>query len=363
MIKWSATRINVANYCRMRYYLNYVDPDKPKPLRLSAYVRGSLLHGLIENFWDKMGTPEEVSKKSSKKKYCDAESFSSYAQGKWQGIIFADDSVKEKYNAYFSQGNSDEAEKIKSHLIYWKNSQEKWTIKSGLKRECIPLFSYLLNEGRPLFSELKFDFVLNNRRFTGRLDEVRKRDGKVIIRDYKSGNPWVGDEKKYFDPQLTMYNVSLCSLCYDDRAFAEKLGLESSLVDKFMGHPMYINPDFQVEFFMIDALGIDPSNPKIHDIPPVIVSSDRKDAHFFEVIKMIEGIEESIRTKNIYPERGRKCDSCDLKSPCRDKLNDVRAGTLVDKRGQQYFNFATPLFIQKEEKPAFNQRKFRFRYK
>lgn len=67
MIKWSATRINVANYCRMRYYLNYVDSDKPKPLRLSAYVRGSLLHALIDNFWDKLGTPDEVAKKSSGK--------------------------------------------------------------------------------------------------------------------------------------------------------------------------------------------------------------------------------------------------------------------------------------------------------
>jgi len=320
MIKWSATRINTANYCRMKYYLTYADPDKPKPLRLSAYVRGSLLHGLIENFWDKLGTPEEVSKKTSKKKYYDAESFARYAQGKWSGIIFADDSVKEKYKGYISQGNTDESDKIKSHLIYWKDDQEKWIIKAGLKKECEPLFSCLINEGRPLFSELPFDFILNNRRFTGRLDEVRMNNGKVKIRDYKSGNPWVGDEKRDFDPQLTMYNVSLCSLCYSDRELAAKLGLESSLVDKFMGNPMYINPDFEVEFFMIDSLGIDPANPKIREVPPLIVGSERRDEHFFEVIKMIEGIEESIRTRNIYPERGRKCDSCDMKLNCRTAL-------------------------------------------
>ena len=41
---WSASRIDTANYCNMRYYLRYVDPIKPKSLRISPYVKGSLLH-------------------------------------------------------------------------------------------------------------------------------------------------------------------------------------------------------------------------------------------------------------------------------------------------------------------------------
>ena len=45
---WSATKIDSANYCMMRYYLKYVDPLKPKPLKLSSYIKGRLLHGLIE---------------------------------------------------------------------------------------------------------------------------------------------------------------------------------------------------------------------------------------------------------------------------------------------------------------------------
>ena len=65
-IKWSASRIDVANYCRMRYYLKYV--EKEKSLKLPAYVKGSLLHSLIESFWKKNGTPEEAAKKSGDKK-------------------------------------------------------------------------------------------------------------------------------------------------------------------------------------------------------------------------------------------------------------------------------------------------------
>jgi len=362
MIKWSATRVNTANYCRMKYYLAYVDPDKPKSLRLSAYVRGSFLHKMIEKFWARLGTPEEAAKKSSLKKYYDAESFGDYSRRKWQSIISADDRMRVKYNENVSKGNMEEAEEINEHLIYWKHDQEKWVIKGNMPKLCVPLFSHIIKEGKPLFSELPFDFVINNRRFTGRIDEVRKENGIIIIRDYKSGRPWVGSEKRDFDPQLTMYNVGLCHLCQTDSEVKAKLGLEQSLIDKFMGNPIFVNPDFKVEFFMIDAFGINPSNPRINTVPPAIVPSERRDEHFFELMKMVEGTEESVNTGNIYPERGRKCDDCDMKAPCRQKLNDVRAGTLVDKKKQQYLSFVAPLFIQKEEKPAPDQKKFRFRY-
>ncbi|MEM4259281.1 MAG: PD-(D/E)XK nuclease family protein [Candidatus Pacearchaeota archaeon] len=366
MIKWSATRINIANYCRMRYYLAYADPDKPKPLRLAAYVRGSLLHGLIENFWEKLGKQEEVKydkngKITSKKKYYDAETFAKYAQGKWKSIAIADEKLIEKYEQV-SRYSRDEAEKIKEHLIYWSFEGQKWAIANDLPKLCIPLFEHIIKEGPPIFSELEFDFILNNRRFNGRIDEIRIKNDRIYIRDYKSGKPWLGEMKLSFDPQLTMYNVGLCSLCYSHKEVAEKLGLETKIVDRFMGNPDFVYPEFGVEFFMIDALGIDSSNPKIKNIPDVIASSERKNEHFYEVIKMIEGTEESVRTGNIYPERGRKCDDCDMKIACANKLNCVRTGNLVDKKGQLYFNFATPLFLKKEEQPAPKPRKFRFRY-
>ena len=59
---WSASRIDTANYCNMKYYLRYIDPIKPKSLRISPYVKGSLLHKIIEDFWDHLGTFDEVEK-------------------------------------------------------------------------------------------------------------------------------------------------------------------------------------------------------------------------------------------------------------------------------------------------------------
>lgn len=361
MIRWSATKINVANYCNMRYYLNYIDVDKPKPLRLSAYVRGSLLHDLIEKFWTRLGTQEEATKKSGKKKYYDAESFAKYSKGKWLGIIFADDALRTKYEEIIKTDNN-EAEKMKNHLIYWRNEDEKWTIKNGLPKVAVPLFNHLKSEGPPLFSELPFKFNINNRMFTGYIDEVRKENGKIIIRDYKSGKPWVGDMKSRFDPQLTMYNVGLSALSRFDSRLSEKLGLEASLTNKFLGNPIFVNPDFKVEFFMIDALGIDATNPKIRNIPPPIVQSERKEQHFYELIKMIESTEERVKKGDFNAERGRKCDDCDVKVTCAEKLEQVKTGTLVDKKDKQiYFTFAAPFFMTEDESLPPKQKKIRFR--
>ena len=360
-IKWSASRIDVANYCRMRYYLKYV--EKEKSLKLPAYVKGSLLHSLIEHFWERNGTPEEVVSKSKEfknKKYFDAESFAKYAQGKWMRTIIADEHSKEK--------------------IYWRDKNEKWMIKSNLAKICMPLYKELLEEGPPIFSELAFDFILDNRYFYVRIDEIRKKDDAIIIRDYKSGSPWLGSMKVNHDPQLTIYNLGLGVLCYKNRDIAKKLGLEDKIVDRFMGNPIYINPDFEEEFFMIEALAIDPKNPNIKTIPEKILKTKRKDEHYFELIKMIDGTQTAVINGDIHPERGRKCDICDMKLACEKKLDQVNKGYLVDKKGQFSLDFFTPSFIKdnykkgdsevfplsigKEEpvKKDKTQKRFRFRY-
>ena len=358
--RWSATRINTANYCRMRHWLTYVDPRKPKRLRLSVYVKGSLLHGLIENFWEKLGTPEEVDKKSSRKKYHDAEGFAKYAKGKWQSIIIADNHLREKYE---QEQDEEEAEKLENKLIYWRDNNDKYQIKNTLPKICKPLFDSLHEEGPPLFTELSFNFVIGDKRFRGKIDEVRKRDGKIVIRDYKSGRPWVGYMKASFDTQLTLYNVGLCSLAHENEEIAEKLGLEKKVVEQYMGNPRFIDPNFIVEFFMIEALSID-LGPRIKTIPPVIVSSYRNDNHFFELIKMINGSQRDIDTGNIYPERGRKCDSCDVRHVCEDQLYMSKAGELTDKNGQKLFSFVIPYFMLKDEQESeYEQGRLRLRRK
>ncbi|MEK6844895.1 MAG: PD-(D/E)XK nuclease family protein [Nanoarchaeota archaeon] len=346
MIRWTASRINAANYCRMRYYLRYIDPSKPKPLRLSAYVKGSLLHVFIQNFWKNLGTPEETasaSKKFKDKKYFSAESFSKYAQGKWTSIIIADEESPNK--------------------IDWRNKEEKWFIRAILPKICSPLFYFLKEEGPPLFAEKSINVILNGKRYYGILDEIRKKEDKIIIRDYKSGSPWVGEMKLKHDPQLTFYNFLVCSLAKQNKEFAEKLGLEEKITEKFMGNPFYINPDFEMQFSMIEALAIDSNSQKIKTPPKMIISTQRTDENYLELVKMIDGTKESIETGNIYPERGRKCDSCDMSVACDKKLDDVNSGRLIDKRGQLFFSFAFPNFVKKEEfVKDKSQKRFSFRY-
>lgn len=333
MIKWSASRINTANYCRMRYWLKYVDPSKPKSLRLSAYVKGSLLHDLAQNFWKKLGTPEEVkstSKKFKDKKYYDAESFSKYAQGKWTSIIFADEKSSEK--------------------IFWKDKNEKWVTRTNLPKICTPFYDFLIKEGPPLFAELAINASLDGRVYYGRIDEIRKSEGKIIIRDWKSGSPWMGEMKLKHDPQLTFYNFLLCSLANKDREFADKLGLEEKIVESYLGNPLYVDPNIELQFAMIESLAIDLSDSKIKNAPQFIQSTYRTNENFFELVKMVDGMDRAIETGDIYPERGKKCDICDMKEACDKKLYDVDSGKFVGKNGQILLDFFTPHFLRKEEK-------------
>ncbi len=329
-IKWTFSRIDAANYCRMRYYLRYVEHEPP--LNLSAYKKGILLHDLIQYFWKKLGTEEEVEKTKNKKggkKYYDSETFSEYAKGKWASEL-------EKFKKL----------KIK---VEWRSEDEGWAIYNSLPKICTPLYETLIKEGRSLASELKFNFILRNIRFFGKIDEVRLRDGKVVVRDYKSGRPYIGEMKLNHDPQLTMYNVGLCSLCYSNREFASSLGIGEDR-KRFMGNPIFVNPEFEMEFFMVNDCSIH--------------KTTRRDEHFFEIIQMINGTQKAVDEGNIYPERGRKCDSCDMRKACESKLESA----VIPLKGQTSFDFAIPSYVKPFEivqakSSKDKQRKFNFKRK
>ena len=146
MIKWSASRIDSANYCRMRYYLKY--NTKEKSGNLSVYEKGRLLHDIIEHFWPRKGTEEQFEKrKKTKKHYFDKVSFGEYAQRKWiQSVMGAERSGRQ---------------------IDWRHEDEKWMIYSKLPSICEPLYEHLIKEGPPIYIELPFDFTFNGKRFTG----------------------------------------------------------------------------------------------------------------------------------------------------------------------------------------------------
>jgi len=307
---WSSTRIDYANYCRMKYFLRYV--DKEEGLTLSVYAKGSC--------WPSLGTEGEVAKNRNKKKYFDAESFGKYAERKWLQRIVADQRSKNK--------------------IEWTYPDEKWVIRSTLPLICKSLYDILFEEGPPLFSELKFKFYHDGKRFRGRIDEVRVRDRKVVIRDYKSGKPWLGNIKIDHDPQLTLYNVGLCSLCFTDKRFSEKIGISDEERRSFMGNPILVNPLFSMEFFMIEAPYYN-SLEKNRSLD-AILSTSRSDNHFYEIIEMINGTISMVNSGRVYPEWGRKCDYCDMKVACEKKAGKPSTDILINKEGQLSLSLMTP---------------------
>lgn len=351
---WSSSRVNSANYCGMRYYLKYMLGKEE--LRLSAYVKGSFLHSLIENFWDRLGTPEEAAKKSSGKKYSDAKSFVDYARRKWQRIIIADEEAEQH--------------------IAWTYDNEKWVIRGNLGSICSPLFDYLSREGRPLFAELPFDFKIDGERFTGRIDEVRVINKQIVLTDYKSGKPWVGEMKLDFDPQLTLYNAGLCSLILFNPAIAQTLGLEGR-IKEFMHGNRFTSLEILERFFMIEAMGINPE--KVKTVPSSIYETRRAEEHFFELLKMVKSVRKRACEGDVYPERGKKCDLCGMKEECRKEIKNVNTDFFADKTGQGLLSLATPDYAKRtvsgnmeryqrpfrkpEQEANPSQRKFRFQYK
>ncbi len=328
MIVYTASDIADANYCMMRLWLKKIKGEKSK--RLSVYEKGSLLHDIIKKFWDRLGTSEEAPKKRGEKRYSNAEEFADYVQRKWmQRVIGARES---------------------KNPILWRFEDEEWVIKHNLLGISHALFDILCEEGKPEFSELKFRFLIGNREFRGRIDDVRKRNGKVVIRDYKSGNPWMKDIKINNDPQLTLYNVGLCSCCYSNEGIARRLGLEDE-VKRFMGHPFYINPNFELEYFMVEApyYREQLKRKEWKRSPEIILPTKRREEHFFELLKMVDGIKKTIDTGEIYPERGDKCGNCDVNDSCEKELDKVGKGSEIDGKGQFFLSFALPVYIKKEE--------------
>lgn len=334
MFDWTASKIDAANYCTMRFYLRYVDPRKPKSLMLPVYAKGSLLHSSIEHFWNKFGEPEEIKRNkngkiTSKKKYSNPQEFQKYLDGKWMQRLI---------------GNMES-----ERSIDWQFEEQPWVIRSQLEKLAEPLFNQLISQEKPLHIEFPFKFTLGNKKFTGRIDEIRIEEGYVLIRDYKSGKPWLDETKLKGDPQLTFYNAGLNMLLkqHDElrNYFIQKGANEEFLTfDKGI-----INPNFKQEFFMIEALPRieHPENfPMMKDIPNLRLSAQRKEAHFSELLKMVEGVFSSVSSGKVYPERGRKCENCDMKIVCDKELEMSGSGYMLGKNNQYHLSFDIPDYLK-----------------
>ncbi len=334
LIDWTYSKMDDYNYCILRGYLRWV--DGVRNLTIPAFIKGFLLHSSIEHFWDKLGTSEEVSRTRNKKggkKYWDADSFADYLSGKWTSLVIG------------SEHSGRE--------IQWAYPAQKYQMKPQIRNIAFYLFPTLVERGKPLYSEISFRFILGHRRFKGKIDEIRVKDGKIVVTDFKSGSPRMGEIKRDHDCQMTMYNAGLCSLCYADEKFAESLGLEKER-KSFFGHPNFVNENIEHEFVMIEAPYIRHllSERGKANLPEISLKTSRRENHFYEILHMLDGIEASLRQGIIYPQTGHKCDYCSMKTACKKRLEELTSTIPLERNGQAVMAFAAPLFrrnIPKED--------------
>jgi hypothetical protein len=289
---------------------------------------------------------------SSKKKYSNKQEFVEYAKGQWLYRVLAEERAERD--------------------IEWRFDNEKWVIYNKYVPEiCAPLFGKLLQQGKPLETEFSFDFVLEGRRFHGFIDEIRREDREVIVRDYKTEYPYLKEEsmKLRGNPQLTLYCLAVCAVAWKDEKFAQKLGLEQER-DKFMGNQILISERVKPELYMIDSL-----RRKDEEYPPkLIYKTTRIDKDFHELLMFVKDVEEQIKDFQLRdkrtippPERGKKCDFCDMKKACmkrlEEELNDKSSVSLIESNGQINFTFVSPYKPKKRKLRKQKQRTFRWKAK
>jgi hypothetical protein len=361
----SSSQINEANYCTMKYYLSRV--LKRKSLRLVAYEKGNLIHRTIEHFFDFLGTEEEVEKDrkrrklaKEKKHFFDRDSFVDYVVKKWIQVIKGDERSRESAE---SEQNPEKRREILENTICWGYDGQGWVIKNKFPDICRPLFDFLIQIGPPLFSELPFNFLIGNYRIRGRIDEVRLIGGQIVLRDFKTGYPRFKEMKILRDPQLTIYNAGLCTQLKYDSEMRRIFGLEGK-IDEFMAGGRFLSPNLREEFFMVEALAVDPATQKIP--PQVLIPATREDSDLYEVLDMIDGTRRKINEGIVYPESGKKCDDCDQKYNCLAESKKLCARHQEKVLAQPLLNLNPPIYTQPRtitEPPKLRQPRLRLTYK
>jgi len=294
---WTASKIDDATYCPRLYYYKHVRKLR-FPINASMAL-GIFMHRAMEKyFYNGEGKP----------KYKSAESFANICKARWKRFV--------------AKG------KIRGQEISWSKKEEPYIIAETILPEiCRKVYDIVAQEDMPLFREAKFDFVLDGRRFKGKIDYITKRDGKVIVRDYKSGRRKPGNMKLDFDPQFTLYFLAVASLCHGDKRFAQALKVDDEARKKWAGNPEYLPDMIEGEYFFM----------REGEIFPI-----RREAfHYYDFCNMLEGLESMIRRREFAPQRGRLCDYCLAQNVCREETELTKEKL----RYRQLFIFQAPQLV------------------
>ncbi len=381
------TKISKAE-CPMRIYLE--DIEKVEKENNPAFEKGKVWHTLLEQFWQRIGTEEEVFDKKNERKlikdkarkmFYNAESFAIHAVKQWNKVIRADFISRKKLDDivninHLSEEERKKIKKLKERVIIWNSKDEKYKITGHFNKNSRLLYDYFLEEGKPLDlegnliePEREFNFKLRNAIkkggeviqtliINGRIDQVRFVDGVLTLVDYKSGNPWRPANEAEFNYQLPLYVLGFLAKCKHDRDYAKRFGREK-IIDGFL-KSFFIDETIQVRYFMIEALSVrERANELLSagikpdfEIPEVTHTRKVTEENFYDLIDKMEGTRRNVVEGNIYKARGMRCNYCPVRRTC-DSINTPKDRLpYTDKNGNRVFHFSEPPYrIEVQENP------------
>ncbi len=319
MIYYSPTGLEAVLECPRR---RYFQKHERKKLTWPDFAKGTHLHRKIEEL--------RLHHLRKRARYKSAEAFANVIANDWQRNV-----IKEG--------------KIRGDKIVWKDEKQPYIIKAEIKEIGLRAYPLLMKEAETnppiIFSNLtkkgnivyrtayEFEFIYKGRGFSGEIDEIRKENDKIIIRDYKTGKWKFIEDKQGYAFQPTEYEFAVCYLCNTDETFRKILGVTKEEAESWIKEPESMSDNIIFEYYMLDLPREWDDKIKeyviINKNSGPVIKVERENFHYKELCLNIDGANamlSDMSDKNYYtPIRGYHCNRCFYQKECENmtKKTDV----------------------------------------
>ncbi len=351
---WSPTGLEDFLRCPRRRYLH---KKHKKKLTWPDFAKGIHLHRKIEEL-----RLHRIREKPPR--YKSAEAFANVIANDWQ-------------RTPISEGE------IEGNKILWEYEKQPYTIKEEIRQIGKRFYPILMEEEKNsppiIFTYLtkkrkvvnttayEFDFSYKDRGLNGEIDEIRKEEDKIIIRDYKSGKWKYVENKIAYAFQPTEYEFAVCLLCLTNETFRKAIGITNEQVQEWIKNPELMSNNVVFEYFMLDKPSVWDKEKKewVEVERNPIIYAERNEFHYKELclnINTANAIKRDMTEQRYYtPIRGQHCNRCFYQKECEDLTNRTNANlkqiTLQVSYNRTKKNYITKL---KTEKPQATQTQFDF---
>jgi len=292
-IVWSASKFDMAHECLRRYDYAY---NKGVTERTTpAMALGIFLHHKQERFFkeDLDFRPRERIERfyapTNHPKNKSPEAFANACGGQWKRLVRRD--------------------LEKDHKIGWSYDQEPYVYLAALRELSLKMYDRNVTEGPPLLAELWFETIPLKHKdhahyFRGGIDDVRKKDGALLVRDYKTGWDVLPQYELYYDDsQFTLYGLALIYTLATNPRIALRCGLNPDETKKWVGKEADMIPSLLMERSEVRR-GVDRR-------------TTRTRMHAEELFETLDGLEMQIE-RNLFPasREERRCRRCGAYANC-----------------------------------------------